>query len=530
MIRDKFSRRKALRALALAGGSGVTVAVLAGCGETQVVTETKIQEVIKEVPVDRVVTKIVKEEVAVEVEKVVTQEVEKVVVQEKVVVEEKVVTQVVREVATAPPSVELEVWYNQQRGGPGMHGIWNKAALDFQSMNSSARVSVVPFAHGDMEVKVLTAVAGGTTPDIAYLHMDWAATFAAKNVVLDLEPYTKTSDILDDIYASAIASFQVYGKTWGLPVVSQPGFVLYNQNVVEPLGLGDPWDLYQKGEFTAEWFDNYLAAARQGEGADAIYGGFEFAPILKLQYLALWGHDAPVWSQDMTESALHSDNAANAWNWLAGHVTNGLVPTRSEQGTFVGGSAGLFNSNKLGMMGHARQNNQKFAESTRRAFAAASYEPIEPAIAPNHSWPNGDEYFRDGGNGYGVLQASKFPDETYELLVHLTDSVGRGHMGLGLSIPTKRSLADAEEFIGSFHPWEQDRAEVFDIIQTDATPAFVQPPRYTEIQTLARGAYDEIVLGGVAPQEAMGAIKSQVDEILQEAPPGLKRAFPGDMK
>ena len=103
-------------------------------------------------------------------------------------------------------------------------------------------------------------------------------------------------------------------------------------------------------------------------------------------------------------------------------------------------------------------------------------------------------------------------------------------MGLGLSIPTKRSLADAEEFIGSFHPWEQDRTEVFDIIQTDATPAFVQPPRYTEIQTLARGAYDEIVLGGVAPQEAMGAIKSQVDEILQEAPPGLKRAFPGDMK
>jgi ABC-type glycerol-3-phosphate transport system substrate-binding protein len=528
MIRDKLSRRKALRALALAGGSGVTVAVLAGCGETQVVTETRIQEVIKEVPVERVVTKIVKEEVAVEVEKVVTQqvEVEKVVIQ----IEEKVVTKVVKEMATAPPSVELEVWYNQQRGGPGMHGIWNKAALDFQSMNSSARVSVVPFAHGDMEVKVLTAVAGGTTPDIAYLHMDWAATFAAKNVVLDIGPYTKTSDIMDDIYASAIASFQVYGKTWGLPVVSQPGFTFYNQNVLEPLGLGDPWDLYNKGEFTSAWYDEYLAAARQGEGADAVYGGIEFTAVLKLQYLALWGHDAPVWNENMTESALHSDNAADAWNWLAGHVTNGLVPTRSEQSSFVGGSAGLFNSNKLGMMIHARQNNQKFAEATRRAFAAASFEPIEPAIAPVYKWPNGDEYFRDGGNGYGVLQASKFPDETYELLVHLTDSVGRGHMGLGLSIPTKRSLADAEEFIGSFHPWEKDRAEVFDIIQTDATPAFVQPPRYTEIQTLARAAYDEIVLGGLSPQDAMGAIKPQVDEILQEAPPGLKRAFPGDMK
>jgi ABC-type glycerol-3-phosphate transport system substrate-binding protein len=335
---------------------------------------------------------------------------------------------------------------------------------------------------------------------------------------------------MDDIYASAIASFQVYGKTWGLPVVSQPGFTFYNQNVLEPLGLGDPWDLYNKGEFTSAWYDEYLAAARQGEGADAVYGGIEFTAVLKLQYLALWGHDAPVWNENMTESALHSDNAAEAWNWLANHVTNGLVPTRSEQSSFVGGSAGLFNSNKLGMMLHARQNNQKFAEATRRAFAAASYDPIEPAIAPVYKWPNGDEYFRDGGNGYGVLQASKFPEETYELLVHLTDGVGRGHMGLGLSIPTKRSLADAEEFIGSFHPWEKDRAEVFDIIQTDATPAFVQPPRYTEIQTLARAAYDEIVLGGLSPQDAMGAIKPQVDEILQEAPPGLKRAFPGDMK
>jgi ABC-type glycerol-3-phosphate transport system substrate-binding protein len=520
LIKDAFTRRKALRGLALAGGTGVGVAVLAGCGETQIVTETRIQEVIKEVPVERVVTQIVEKEVRVEVQKIVTKEVEKIVIQEKIVTE----------MAPQVAAVELEVWYNQQRGGPGMHGIWNKAALDFQSMNPNARVSVTPFSHGDMEVKVLTAVAGGTTPDIAYLHMDWAATFAAKNVVLDLSPFTKASDILDDIYASAVASFQVYGKTWGLPVVSQPGFILYNQNVVEPLGLGDPWDLYQKGEFSSAWYDDYLAAARQGEGADAIYGGFEFPAILKLQYLALWGHNAPVWNENMTESALHLDNAADGWNWLAGHVIDGLVPTRSEQSSFVGGGAGLFNSNKLGMMTHARQNNQKFSKATRRAFAAASYEPIEPAIVPSYNWPNGDQYFRDGGNGYGVIQASKFPDESYDLLVQLTDSVGRGHMGLGLSIPTKKSLADAEEFVGGFHPWETDRAEVFDIIQTDATPAFVQPPRYTEIQTLAKAAYDEIVLAGATPQDAMGDIKDRVDEILQEAPPGLKRSFPGDMK
>ena len=505
----RLCRRDLIR-YGLAGSVGALA--IAACGETVIERVEVPVEVIKEVQIaGETIIKEVEVEVAGEtVTKIVEVQVE---------------------VPVQVGNIELEVWYNQQRGGPGMHGIWNQAALNFQANNPNVRVSVTPFAHGDMEVKVLTAVAGGTAPDVAYLHMDWAATFASKQVVIPLDDYTKSSDIMDDIYPSAVASFQGFGRTWGLPVVSQPQFVLYNQNVVEPLGLGDPWDLFQKGEFTSDWYDGYLAAARTGEGVDSVYGAYEYgSSLLKVQYLTLWGHNSPVWNEDMTESALHSDEAAAGWNWIAGHVISGLVPSRSEQSAIVGGAGGLFNSGKLGMNAlFARQNNQKYAEATRRGFAASGYEPINLAIAPPFSWPNGDTYYRDGGNGYGVLQSSENPDAAYELLLELTESVGRGHMGLGLSIPAKKSLANAEEFIGSFHPWEQERTEVFDIIQTDETPAFVQPPRYTEIQTMVRTAYDEIVLGEVEPQNAMGDIKSRIDEILQEAPEGMRRSFPGDL-
>jgi ABC-type glycerol-3-phosphate transport system substrate-binding protein len=396
-------------------------------------------------------------------------------------------------------------------------------------MNPNARVSVTPFSHGDMEVKVLTAVAGGTTPDIAYLHQDWTATFAHKNVVFPDEEFLNSSEVLDDFHAGVIAEFKLFGKTWGLPVTSQPGFSIYNRKIMESLGMGDPWDLYEKGEFTTDWWFEYMEAARQGEGADAIYGAREFVTVLKVQYVALWGFDAPVWNEDVTEMAYHTDKAAEAWNWLAAPYKNGWVPSRQEASAAVGGAAGLFNSNKLGMVyWHARQNNQKYAEATRRAFSAASFEPIEPAIVPQFDWPVGGPVFRNTGNGYGVLQASKFPDEAWDLLVHLVESVGRSHMGLGLSIPTKKSLANAEEFVGSFHPWEAERPQVFDIIQTAETPSFLSPPGYTEIQTLTRSAYDEIVLADTSPQEAMGAIKDQVDEILAGGPKGMRRTFPGD--
>ena len=91
-----MTRRNMLRGASagIIGASGA--AVLAACGETQVVTK----EVIKEVPVETVVTKTVIKEVPIEtivtkevikevpVEKIVTQEVEKIVVKEVAVIKE----------------------------------------------------------------------------------------------------------------------------------------------------------------------------------------------------------------------------------------------------------------------------------------------------------------------------------------------------------------------------------------------------------------------------------------------------------
>ena len=57
-----LTRQRVPKGAALGSAITASAAALAGCGETQVVTETKIQEVIKEVPVEKVVTQIVEKE------------------------------------------------------------------------------------------------------------------------------------------------------------------------------------------------------------------------------------------------------------------------------------------------------------------------------------------------------------------------------------------------------------------------------------------------------------------------------------
>ena len=112
-----FTRRSFLAGL----GAASALPILAAC-QPQVVTEERVQVVEKEVPVERVVTQVVREEVekvvtvevekAVEVEKVVTVEVEKaveVVKREVVEVEKEVIVEKEKVVTVAPVMMEKKV-------------------------------------------------------------------------------------------------------------------------------------------------------------------------------------------------------------------------------------------------------------------------------------------------------------------------------------------------------------------------------------------------------------------------------------
>ena len=124
-VESRVTRRHLLRAAVLGGGSATLAAILAACGEAEVVektvtvTVTEVKEVVKEVPVETVVTKEVIKEVPVET--VVTREVIKEVPVEiiKEVEVEKVVTRdVIREVEVQKVVTrEVERLVDVRRGG-----------------------------------------------------------------------------------------------------------------------------------------------------------------------------------------------------------------------------------------------------------------------------------------------------------------------------------------------------------------------------------------------------------------------------
>ena len=240
----KTSRRKLL--VAGLGGSVVAAAAFAGCGETQVVTETKIQEVIKEVPVERVVTKIVKEEVAVEVEKVVTREVEVEVerVVTQIVEREKIVEKIVTVEAMAPKLENVEIIYwtwlaPQLRLGFGPFDQWLRG--EFTKRNPHIKVDVAFLPFGELLTKTIASLAGGQAADALHSSVFHARDLYDKGAILELndwlKPYPERS--MENYVGIASIFNQFKGNIYGLPGEADLDCRTHNVNHLVEAGI-DP--------------------------------------------------------------------------------------------------------------------------------------------------------------------------------------------------------------------------------------------------------------------------------------------------
>ena len=211
MLHGNVSRRKVLGLM----GLGAAGSLLAAC-QPEVV--------------EKLVTK--------EVEKVVTTEVEK-VVKETVVVQEEVTRVVEKEVKVASDRVTVEWWW--QWGG--MTGL--QAMTGVVNAFNESRQDI--FVHGlqiseDTNTKLMTAIAGGTPPDITAGNLA-VAEFGARGALTPLNDYFEASDVVTfrdpDIVSTLWDDGTWEGKLYSLGICEcgPADGMGYNVRLVEEAGL-----------------------------------------------------------------------------------------------------------------------------------------------------------------------------------------------------------------------------------------------------------------------------------------------------
>ena len=222
----------------------------------------------------------------------------------------------------------------------------NAAVATYNKTHPRVHVTAQFYGNADYALqKVLTAIAGGKYPDIAYLYGSWAANIAKSPKTLDLtHRVTDPSFHYKDIWRAARLAARIKGKVIGVPALIDNLALVYNKKLFRQAHIPFP---------TAKWtWADMRRAAKKLTNRKA--KRFGWAYVNDGSEDTVWRFEALLWEGG--GDILTSDGKHAAFNSAAGvraltFLQQVVVKDRSvylDSGN--GNYADVFNSGRIAML------------------------------------------------------------------------------------------------------------------------------------------------------------------------------------
>ena len=127
-----------------------------------------------------------------------------------------------------------------------------KPAYKYFSENYGCTIKCTLVGSGQIQEKLTTAISSGESPDLVDYSDDTFPLLMSKNMYTPLEEYMNMSAPQWAGVESYINQYKWGGKNYYYPWAYNvsPNFLVYNRGVFEQIGIEDPKELYDKGEWT----------------------------------------------------------------------------------------------------------------------------------------------------------------------------------------------------------------------------------------------------------------------------------------
>lgn len=216
---------------------------------------------------------------------------------------------------------------------------------EFNKSHPGIHASVLETNNDYALQKVLTAVRGGTPPDLAYLYGSWAPAVAQIPSVVDLTSLVQKPSVhWSDFWKGERAVATVDGKVIGMPALVDNLAIVYNKKLFQEAGIPTP---------TATWtWDDFRAAAKALTDPAKKQTGWSYAADASED--TVWRWEAMLWeaggqilNANDTKAAFNSPQGLRAMTLLKDMAVDDksvyVDTTNSEY-------MNLFNAGKIGML------------------------------------------------------------------------------------------------------------------------------------------------------------------------------------
>lgn len=121
----------------------------------------------------------------------------------------------------------------------------NEIARDFEKLNPGIKVEVVPVTYGDFPIRIMSAAAAGTLPDVAMIYTDLFMGWAAEGIVDTVTTTSVINDLgSDTFFEGALNAVRLGEEYAAVPSSGWGQLLLYRKDLFEEKGLAVPetWD------------------------------------------------------------------------------------------------------------------------------------------------------------------------------------------------------------------------------------------------------------------------------------------------
>ncbi|WBB66276.1 ABC transporter substrate-binding protein [Micromonospora sp. WMMD812] len=373
------------------------------------------------------------------------------------------------------PKVDLKLW-NGFTGGDGE--IFKTLVNQFNTEHQNIAVAVATYQWDDYYNKLPGAASSGNGPDIAVMHMDQLATFAARGVITELDDVAKTLELTEGDFAPTVWQGGLYNnKRYGIPLDMHPLGFYYNKSVMQKAGL-DP----NKPPTTRDDFTAALTELKKSGVQGFWVSPFQFTGGMSF-YSLVYQFGGSLFDAEVNKATFNADPAVEACTWLVDMIKQGHSPSNvGQDAEYLALKSG---KNAFTFNGIWQINDLKKSPDVQWGVAPLPQIGSKPA-----AWANSHNFtiVKQRANNANKVSASKVFINW--LSQHSLDWAKGGQ------VPARKSVRESADFtalteVSALAP-ELDYAAF-----PPATPGL------GEVLTTFYNSFNEAVLGKKSPKQAL---------------------------
>ncbi|HEY2174256.1 MAG TPA: ABC transporter substrate-binding protein [Mycobacteriales bacterium] len=375
---------------------------------------------------------------------------------------------------------------------------FNSMVKQFEKSHPNIQVSSLESTNDYALQKVLTAVRGGTPPDIAYMYGSWSPNIAKIPQLVDLSSTVKGAGWnWNDFYPGERATATVGSKIVGVPALVDNLAIVYNKKLFAQAGVSPPTPSWT-------WTDFRNAAAKLTDKSKGQFGWYFPADASED---SVWHYEAMLW--EAGGNILNPDNTKAAFDSPEGiKALTTLQQMAQDKSVYIDTSntkgSQLMNAGKIGMMVTGPWD----LSSLPNISYGVQIMPTYPGSPGGHQTISGPDNWVVFNNGSAQTQAA----ETFLKWLTAPAQIKTFSRATG-DLPTRASVGDEPGFVKELNDNLPGTA-AFVANLANAKKARPQVTQYPKISEALGNEIVAVLLGKATPAAALKAAAAETNQAL----------------